>query len=252
MILEKIGKKIARLGQTIENYKLLSLRQKGISIDEFLKLNQLWLLEAHINTVFDIGANVGQFASLIHEVLPTATIYSFEPLEDCYEKLKKKMQEVDNFRAFNLALCDTNRQLTMYRNEHSPSSSVLPMANLHKQNYPHTAKDTIIEVRSARLDDVAKDLKIEENLLIKIDVQGFESKVIAGGKKAIKQAEILIIETSFQPLYIGQPFFDDIYDFLKEDFRYMGSLGEPRMNRVDGSPLFEDSIFLKKSSKAYG
>jgi len=252
MILEKIGKKIARLGQFIENYKLLSLRQKGISIDEFLKLNQPWLLEAQVNTVFDIGANVGQFAALIHEVLPTATIYSFEPLEDCYEKLQTKMQEVDNFRAFNLALGDTNGQLTMYRNEHSPSSSVLPMANLHKQNYPHTAKDTIIEVRSARLDDVAKDLKMEENLIIKIDVQGFESKVITGGTKIIRQAEILIIETSFQPLYIGQPLFNDIYDFLKEDFRYMGSLGESRTNRIDGSPLFEDSIFVKKSSKAYG
>jgi len=93
---------------------------------------------------------------------------------------------------------------------------------------------------------------MEENLIIKIDVQGFESKVITGGTKIIRQAEILIIETSFQPLYIGQPLFNDIYDFLKEDFRYMGSLGESRTNRIDGSPLFEDSIFVKKSSKAYG
>jgi len=252
MILEKIGRKIGRLGQLIEYYKLLSLRKRGVSIDDFLKLSQPWLLKTQVNTVFDIGANEGQFASLIHEVLPTATIYSFEPLEDCYEKLKESMQEVNNFRAFNLALGDTNGKLTMHRNEHSPSSSILPMANLHKQNYPHTAKNTIIEVRSARLDDVAKDLKIEKNLLIKIDVQGFESKVIAGGEKTIGHAEILIIETSFQPLYIGQPLFDDIYDSLKKDFRYIGSLGEARINRIDGSPLFEDSIFLKKSSKALG
>jgi len=246
-----MGRKIVRLLKLIENPKLFRLRQKGVPIDEFLTLNQPWLLANNINTVFDIGANVGQFASLIHEVLPTATIYSFEPLKDCYEQLKKKMKGVDNFKAFNLALGDTNSLLTMHKSEHSPSSSMLPMANLHKQNYPHTHKNTTLEVRSARIDDVAKELKIENNLLIKIDVQGFEDKVIAGGINIIKRSKILIIETSFQPLYIGQPLFEDIYNFLKNEFRYMGALGDIRANHIDGSPLFEDSIFVKKSSNVF-
>ena len=252
MILAKIGRKISRLGQTIENYKLLRIRQKGLSIDGFLRLNQPWLLEANINTVFDIGGNVGEFASLIHEVLPMATIYSFEPLEDCYGKLLNRMKNVYNFKAFNLALGETNGQLTMYRNKHLPSSSMLPMANLHRESYPHTAKYTIIKITSARLDDVVKKLKLEDNLLIKIDVQGFEDKVISGGEKTIRQATILIIESSFRPLYVGQPLFEDIYDSLKEHFRYMGSLGESRMSLIDGTPLFEDSIFVRKSVKPSG
>ena len=98
MVLTRMGRKIARLTQIIENPKLFRLRQKGVSIDAFLKLNQPWLLEANINTVFDIGANVGHFTSLIHEVLPTGTIYSFEPLEDCYKKLKKRMKKMEFFR----------------------------------------------------------------------------------------------------------------------------------------------------------
>jgi len=104
MILTKIGKKIARFAQLLDNPELFSLRRRGISIDTFLKLNQPWLTEAGINTIFDIGANVGQFAKLIHEVLPTAMIYSFELLEDCYEELKKQMQQIDNFEAFKVAL----------------------------------------------------------------------------------------------------------------------------------------------------
>ena len=43
MILTKIGRKIARLAQIIENPKLFSLRRRGISIDTFLKLNQPYL-----------------------------------------------------------------------------------------------------------------------------------------------------------------------------------------------------------------
>jgi FkbM family methyltransferase len=248
MILTKIGRKIARLTQILENPKLFSLWRRGIPIDTFRKLNQHWLTEAGINTIFDIGANVGQFAKLIHEVLPTAMIYSFEPLEDCYEELKKQMQQVDHFEAFKVALSDINGELEFHRNEYSPSSSVLPMADLHRENYPFTAKEYLTKVRSAKLDDIAKDLKIEDNLLIKIDVQGFEDKVIAGGRNIIRRATILILETSFQPLYIGQPLFEDIYDSLKQGFRYMGALNQNR-SPIDGSMLDEDSIFVKKPSK---
>jgi len=208
-----------------------------------------WLKGMNIRTILDIGANTGQFATLIHEVLPEAMIYSFEPLEDCYNELEKRMRKVNNFEAFNVALTDINGELEFHRNEHSPSSSALSMTDLHKHNYPYAAKDNLIKVQSIRLDDVAKDLKIKDDLLIKIDVQGFEDKVIAGGENTIRQAAIMIIETSFQVLYAGQPLFEDIYDLLKQDFRYMGSWGKSRISQVDSSPLFEDSIFVNKSSE---
>lgn len=248
MLLKRMGRKIVRLLQFIENPMLFRLRQKGIPVDDFCLLNQPWIINANINTVFDVGANIGEFASLIHELRPTAAIYSFEPLDDCFEKLRKRMEKFEKFEAFNLALADFNGELTFHRNEHLPSSSPLPMADLHKQNYPYAAKDTIIKVRSAKLDDIAEDLKIEDNLLIKIDVQGFEDKVIAGGKKTIKRATVLILEISFQALYKGQPLFEDVFNSLKTDFKYMGALGNIRTNHIDGSPLFEDAIFVKKSS----
>ena len=94
MVLTRIGRKIARLTQMIENPKLFRLRQKGIPIDNFCLLNQPWIINANINTVFDVGGNIGEFASLIHELRPTAAIYAFEPLDDCYEKLMIHMEKV--------------------------------------------------------------------------------------------------------------------------------------------------------------
>ena len=90
-----------------------------------------------------------------------------------------------------------------------------------------------------------KDLVIEGDLLIKMDVQGFEDKVIGGGIDTIKRASILIVETSFQTLYADQPLFEDIYDLLKEDFRYMGAINQNR-SQIDGNMLYEDSIFIRK------
>ena len=246
MIITKISRKIARLAQFMENPELLRLRRKGISINTFLKLNQPWLIKTNINTVFDIGASTGRYARIIHEVLPAAYIYSFEPLKDCYEELQERMQKVRNFSAFNVALGDDEGEIEFHRNEYSASSSILPMADLHKQNFPFTAQHTTIKVKSARLDDIARDLEIKDNLLIKIDVQGFEDKVIAGGRNTIKRATILIIETSFQTLYVGQPLFEDIYDSLKEYFRYLGSLNQA-VSSIDGSILYADCIFIRKN-----
>lgn len=245
MILTKIGRRIALLMQVLDNPKAFGLLRRGVS-SEFVELNRPWLVNAGINTVFDIGAYTGRFASVIHEILPSVMIYSFEPLADCYEELEKRMAKVSGFRAFNIALGDSNGELDFHRNEYSPSSSVLPMADLHKQNYPFTTKEHLTKVKSAKLGDVAVGLKIKDSLLIKIDVQGFEDRVIAGGRNIIKRAKVLILETSFSPLYVGQPLFGDIYDLLKEDFRYMGALSQSH-SPIDGSALQEDSIFIKRA-----
>jgi methyltransferase, FkbM family len=57
----------------------------------------------------------------------------------------------------------------------------------------------MIEVR--RLSDVVRELNLRDPLLLKLDVQGFEDKVIAGGEDVVARAKIIIIEVSFQPLY---------------------------------------------------
>ena len=205
-----------------------------------------WLKEKDINTIFDVGANTGQFASQFHKLFPDAEIYSFEPITDCYIELLKSMKHFSKFHAFNFALGDENTKTEMYHNDYSPSSSLLPMEESLKEMFPYTEKAKISEVNIRRLDDVADDLCIKDNILIKMDVQGFEDKVILGGDKLISRASVLILETCFQPLYIGQVLFDTIYDMLKQrGFVYMGS-EDIRRNPMNGQIIYCDSIFCKK------
>ena len=205
-----------------------------------------WLKGRNIQTVFDIGANVGQFARQIHRVLPDAMLYSFEPLEDCYNELLENMKHLPRFRAFNFALGDRSGQAEIYRNDYTPSSSLLPMEELHKQAFPFTDHATLEKIEVRRLDDVVGDLEVNENVLIKIDVQGFEDKVILGGEKLLSRASVLIVETSFQPLYNGQPLFGQIYDLLRQrGFVFAGS-ENPGRNSKDGRILYCDSLFMRE------
>ncbi len=203
-----------------------------------------WLSSLNINTVLDIGAHFGEFASRIRGALPNAQVLAFEPLHHVFRELESNLKEMQNFRAFNFAIGDENAAVTMYHNEYSASSSILKMGTLHKVEFPFTAHQTPEIVGVKRLDDVLSELEPEENILIKIDVQGYEDKVIKGGENAIKRAKVLIVETSFYTLYEGQPLFHEIYELLvRKGFKYVGNLDQ-LVSPVDGRLLQADAIFL--------
>jgi hypothetical protein len=124
------------------------------------------------------------------------------------------------------------------------------MEDLHKQAFPFTSHATIQNIEVRRLDDISDELDIVENVLVKIDVQGMEDKVIIGGEQLLSRTSIMIIETSFQTLYRNQLLFDEIYDLLRErGFVYAGSEHNIR-NPQDGSILQCDSVFLRDTTKS--
>lgn len=202
-----------------------------------------WLIDMKVKTVLDIGANTGQFAELIHKIIPNAGIISFEPLEDCYQELLINGRKLGDFKAYNFALGTSEGKVPIYRSEFSPSSSLLPMADLHKEAFPFTKRGSVETINVKKLDDL--NLHIFYPLLVKIDVQGFEDKVISGGQKTIEKADVLIVEVSFQTLYDGQPMFDRIYMQLKKlGFSYRGNWYQNDDVR-NGSALQADAIFIK-------
>ena len=185
------------------------------------------LLDFDIKSIIDIGANEGQFAKTIRAIFPTASIYSFEPLPDVYEKLSMLCLQDPKLQVFNLALSNDSEIKQMFKSSFSPSSSILPMLDLHKKEWPDSSSNTIVEVNSITLDDWIEAFNeiFNDNFLIKLDVQGYELPVIQGGINTLKQAKIVLIEVSFYEFYENQPLFDDVYDCLRKlGFEYRGNL----------------------------
>ncbi len=221
------------------------LNRAGYDITKYHPSYDILLQKYDFKTVLDIGANDGQFATDIHKRLPKAQIYSFEPLKESFAKLSENMSEVKNFKAFNFALGEQSGTMEISRSAFSPSSSLRKMASLHKEIYPKSAMSVKEEITIKRLDDVLSGIKFEKPLLIKIDVQGYEDKVILGALKTLPLATMIVTETSFVTLYEGQPLFGDIHDLLRPlGFSYHGSK-ERHWNPKTGEVLYEDSIFLK-------
>ncbi len=212
-----------------------------------LNYNIDWIKKYNINTILDVGANIGQFAKFIYGVFPNALIYSFEPIEECYDKLKVNMKDSKNFRAFNFALGSKDEEMNFYLNDFTPSSSLLKITDNSIENFPITKNQKISKVSVKKLDGLINDLEIRKNVLMKIDVQGFEKSVLEGSILFIEKfVKLLIVETSIIPLYENESSFEQIYDLItKLGFDYKGNLDQ-LYSPITGEILQVDAIFMKK------
>lgn len=205
-----------------------------------------WLKDLNINTVIDVGGSKGNAALQFHKLFPNAEIYSFEPLSDCFRTMNEKMGSVSGFHSFNVALSNDKGRDIIHRSSYSGCSSLRKMGDLHKEAFPVTAGgyDESIEVDT--MDGVLSQFKLKENILVKIDVQGLEDKVISGGEKTLLRVKAVIIETSFVELYQGQPLFGEVYKLLSGlGFKYSGAWDPDFKNPLNGASLQQDSIFLR-------
>jgi FkbM family methyltransferase len=243
-----IRKSLNCLGYDIVRYPVDKLESPRTRFEPSEVNKFAWLSSLSINTVIDIGAHAGEFARKIHGILPAATIYSVEPLYDVFRELQNNLKDIPNFKAFNCALGDKALQTTIFRNEFTPSSSLLPMAQIHKNAFPFTVKADPQPVEVQCLDYIICDSDLRDNILVKLDVQGYEDKVIKGGERTISRATLVIAEISFRILYEQQPLFGEIYQLMKErGFRYVGSW-EQLASPLDGRILQADAIFERNDA----
>jgi FkbM family methyltransferase len=235
--------KLSKLLYILSNPLLITSVLDGMIVDTYYQLNQPWFHKLNIDTVIDIGANVGKTVITFNKLLPNAHIYAFEPLPDCYEILCRKIAKLPNCDPFNLALGTESSEILMNKSSYLPSSSILEMDKSHSDAFPFTSGSEAVKIKIVPLDSMS--LEIGNSLLIKLDVQGYEDRVIDGGMKVFSQANIVILEISYKTLYKDQVLFDGIYTRMKNlGFVLAGTLGNLK-DPITGSILEADAIFIK-------
>jgi len=221
----------------------------AIGLDVKIRRDRLMCLRSYgVRTVLDIGANTGQFARQARSLFPRAKVFSFEPIPECLSGLAKTMKGDPEFTAVPFALGAEEGSSTLYCSSFSPSSSLLNMCELHRQCFPRSAETHPLPIRVVRLDSWALEHDLLLPMLVKMDVQGYEDRVIEGGALTISRATLLMIEMSFAELYEGQPLFDDIYERVKSlGFRLILTLGN-LYDSHSGRLLQCDAVFANEKT----
>jgi FkbM family methyltransferase len=216
------------------------------------KPGHLWINDLKIDTIIDVGANVGDFSKEMRKYRPEALIYAFEPLPYEYDALITAFKYDKRFKSFNLALSDKEAVVPFNVTSFGPASSILQMNDTLIDYINNGFKTNVtaspILVQAVTLDSIFADSILGPSLLVKIDTQGFEDKVIKGGEKTIRRAKVCFLETEFQPLYKGQALFIDILNQMDAlGFTYFGDKDYVSYHLTNGTALWQDSIFVNKS-----
>jgi FkbM family methyltransferase len=200
-------------------------RKLGFEVKRYnLNTSQVALMETllkyhHIDLIFDVGANCGQYASFLRDFGYEGKIVSFEPLSSAYSQLLT-LSKKDNLWeiAPRSALGDQEGEITINIAGNSQSSSVLSMLDSHLQAAPESAYCGSEIVQLRRLDTLAKDYitKDTKSIFLKIDVQGFEKQVIEGAFQILPLVKGIQIEMSLVPLYDKQVLFEDMLEFMRQ------------------------------------
>lgn len=132
-------------------------------------------------TIFDVGGNIGDtalhFAKLQNN---DGKIFCFEPVPHLFERLKHNVSINDfkNISIHNIALSDKREEL-FFNLPQSQNSGGIFLSN--------KVTEESKKVLSIPLDDFCNEHKIEKLDLIKIDVEGFELKVLKGAEQTLKK-----------------------------------------------------------------
>lgn len=198
-------------------------------------------------TVIDVGANRGQFARTIMRHLPNANYYCFEPTPDAFEELQKWAHQRNNVIPINAAVGEDAGVISMNLHEkHTPSSSILDTTTHCHAVFSFTAQQSKVRVNVVTLDGYfsADPAKLRKEVLLKLDVQGYELPILIGAKNLLDDVRACIIEVCLDPLYQGQSRFEDIFDVLRRhQFQYVGNYEQ--LYGHDGHVISMDCVFLR-------
>ncbi|WP_245928746.1 FkbM family methyltransferase [Murinocardiopsis flavida] len=160
-----------------------------------------------VNCVFDVGANIGQYAKHLRRDGYTGRIVSFEPVQKILEQLREAAKDDPDWLVYPCAL---GREATSTEMNvvFGSMSSLLGPSEYGSTRYKRFAKTRTQEIQVRRLDEVMDEALEgidEPRPYLKLDTQGYDLEAFAGAGTRIKEFVGMQSEVALMQIYEGMP-----------------------------------------------
>jgi FkbM family methyltransferase len=192
--------------------------------------------------IFDIGSHKGKVVNLMNNLYKNALVYCFEPNELLNTNLKKIGE---NINVYNYAIGEKNEEKEIFINkidltntlsQTNKNSLYLKIKNFISGKLNKT--NNLKKIKVISLDNFCKINEIKKIDFLKIDVEGYEYKVLLGAKDIIKNVKYVMLEVQKNDMYQDYSK-ENIENFLKKNnFILIKSFNFPFM-------FFKDCIYKK-------
>jgi FkbM family methyltransferase len=166
--------------------KIFTTLPVGIDLSLDIKYN---LKSLEINTIFDVGANIGESENYFSKCFPRANIYCFEPIPSSFDRLKKNIMGHNSY-CFNFGFGEISSVNEIFTYENPNLSSYNSINSSFFDN--EIKKKEQIELKT--LSNFCSENNINHIDILKIDTEGFDLKVLLGAKELLEKGKISIIQ----------------------------------------------------------
>ena len=184
-------------------YRLQSYKSAPYGLDPWRDLERLarvWNIDLALT--YDVGANVGQTASLLKKMWHDMQIVCFEPTPATFDILRQTVSALPGVTAHNIGLGASAGSFDLFT---YPGDSLLNSLSPHS---PFTARfaskyDPMVEKISCTvrtLDEVRRESGVERINLLKIDTEGFDLQVLEGAKETLREGRVDFIYLEFNTI----------------------------------------------------
>ncbi len=166
-------------------------RQLIAKIKFFIKI-----LQSNSNSVcIDCGANIGKYSIMMAR--RGAKVYAFEPNPWAFEKLLENTKLYPNIISLNKAISTSESRLKLFLHEkHDKEPYKNSTGSSLEESKINIDKLNFVEIEAISLSNFI-DKNIKKVSILKIDIEGHETKVIPDliNKKIYKKIESCFVET---------------------------------------------------------
>ena len=190
-VLHRIPKYQKKLTDLLANEKLkstlLDLSNQGLEL----------------GVIYDIGARHAEWSTTLKKTFSRSNFFLFEANEKC-----TKILNDSGFKFFIGALSSEIKTVDFYHNDSTGDS-------YYKENTSFYEEVRPIKKQTITLDSIVKDQNIALPDFIKLDTQGSELDILAGGVACLRHASLVYIELPILSYNLGAPNFQDYIEFMK-------------------------------------
>lgn len=202
-----------------------------------ISLHYLRELGFSLAAVIDVGAYVGNWTKMAKRVYPKAKFLMLEAQHEKRQYLDTMRAESPDSIDYEICLLgpEMGKEVTFFVMETGSS--------IYEELTDHSREPR--SLTTCTLDSVIGKHKLPEGpLLLKLDVQGAELDVLAGGSFSLRRTPVILLEVAVVSYNKGAPTFREVMNFLGERGYRLFDIAA--LMRPDGIKLIQmDAIFVK-------
>ena len=145
-----------------------------------------------IKAFWDIGANIGYYAWLVRSMRPEVPVLAVEPDPTNFRLLEQTRRYAPGVEILNIAVSEREGTATFLIDSVSGATGTLEVASdtFNERHYGEPRRSTTVPIRT--LDSLSTGRTPPD--LIKIDVEGHESAVLAGASSLMQSGPVILLE----------------------------------------------------------